>query len=176
MTKIIAQIPRMKMRQTINLWQNAIRILEDDAKKRQHTEAAVVLEVIKREWIRRRRKPINPEDIFHWPSTDSRPGSSGFDTEDWIKEGVLQYMGYRVGNTAGEPPRIRERILSEILKGPIPPAFHPDYMDEWGEPATVPRLKKLAETIAALTRNAKRRRDTQMLAAIRDWEADLEFL
>jgi hypothetical protein len=34
----------------------------------------------------------------------------------------------------------------------------------------------MAETIAALTRNARRRRDQKMNAAIRDWEMDLDFL
>jgi len=176
MTKIIEQIPKMKMRDTVNLWRNAIRILGDDAKKKQHATADAVLNAIKREWIRRRRDPISPEDIFDWPSTEAAPGSGYLYTEDWIKEGVLQYMGYRVGNTDGEPPRIREKILSEIFKGPIPPAFPPNYLEEWGEPTTVVRLRKLAETIAALTRNAKRRRDARMRAAVRDWEADLEFL
>ena len=38
------------------------------------------------------------------------------------------------------------------------------------------RLRKLAETIAALTRNAKRRRDSIMATAIEHWEQDLEFL
>ena len=176
MSKIIEQIPKMKMRDTVNLWRNAIRILGDDAKKKQHGTADAVLNAIKQEWIRRRRDPVSPEDIFDWPSTEAAPGFGYLCTEDWIKEGVLQYMGYRVGNTDGEPPRVRERILSEIFNGPIPPAFPPNYLEEWGEPTTVIRLRKLAETIAALSRNAKRRRDARMRAAVRDWEVDLEFL
>jgi hypothetical protein len=34
----------------------------------------------------------------------------------------------------------------------------------------------MAETIASFVRNAKRRRDAHMGSAIKDWEADLEFL
>ena len=38
------------------------------------------------------------------------------------------------------------------------------------------RLKKMAETIAALARNAKRRNNASLDQAIRDWEHDLSFL
>ncbi|MFT4129731.1 hypothetical protein [Labrys sp. (in: a-proteobacteria)] len=166
----------MKMRDTVNLWRNAIRILGDGRKRNQHALAQRVLDAIKREWIRRRPDPKNPDGEFAWPSTDASPGSRDLDTEDWVKDGVLHYMGYRVGNTEGEPQGIREKILSEIFRGPIPPAFERNYLNEWGEPSTVARLRKLAETMAALTRNAKRRRDARMIAAIRDWESDLNFL
>lgn len=38
------------------------------------------------------------------------------------------------------------------------------------------RLQKLAETIAALTRNAKRRNAARMDKSIREWESDLAYL
>jgi hypothetical protein len=176
MPKIVAQIPKMKIRETVNLWQNAIRILEDPKQKSQHSSARKVLNAIGAEWERRRRTPLEEDDRFDWPSTHADPGSGFPDTDDWIQEGVLQYMGYRVGDTDGERQAIRQRILSEIFSGSIPPVFPRQYLDEWGQPSSVGRLRKLAETIAALTRNAKRRRDDTMRSAIRDWERDLEFL
>jgi hypothetical protein len=174
--KILAQIPKLKMRDTVNLWRNAIRILGDRRRKNQHSSARAVLEAIGKEWERRRYAPINPEDEFDWPSTEASPGSRSLDTDDWVEEGVLKYMGYTVGDTDGEPQGTRELILAEIFEGPIPPAFPTQYLDEWGEPSSVLRLKKIAETIAALTRNAKRRRGSKMHRAIRDWETDLDFL
>jgi hypothetical protein len=47
---------------------------------------------------------------------------------------------------------------------------------EWGELQTAQRLRKLADTLAAFTRNAKRQAAVSYAAAIDDWEADLIFL
>jgi hypothetical protein len=176
MTKILAQIPKMKIRETVTLWHNAIRILEDPRQKSQHSPARIVLDAIGAEWEKRRKAPLDKDDKFDWPSTDADPGSRFPDTDDWIREGVLQYMGYRVGDTDGERQAIRQRILSEIFNRSIPPVFPRQYLDQWEQPSSVGRLKNLAETIAALARNAKRRRDDSMRSAIRDWERDLEFL
>jgi hypothetical protein len=40
----------------------------------------------------------------------------------------------------------------------------------------VQRLKKLSNTLAALTRNAKRRDEVSFATAIAEWEDDLAFL
>jgi len=47
---------------------------------------------------------------------------------------------------------------------------------EWGEPQTAQRLQKMANTLAALTRNAKRHDLRSYATAIDDWEGDLAFL
>ena len=57
----------------------------------------------------------------------------------------------------------------------LPPGFHPDYAAQWCGPLTTGRLRKTAETLAALARNAKRRRASMELA-IEHWESDLEWL
>jgi hypothetical protein len=67
-------------------------------------------------------------------------------------------------------------MLDQIFQSQIPPVFPSVYLNEWGQPRSVKRLKKMAETIAALTRNAKRRRDSRMKTAIRDCENDLNYL
>lgn len=176
MTSIISRIPAMKVRETVSLWRNAIGILSDPTKSKLHSDARQAISAINKDWIRRRRGPIDPKDMFDWPSTDASPGAGGIYTEDWEKLGVFKFMGYTVGNTEGLRQRVRENILSEIFEGHIPPVFSNEYLDEWGEPSTALRLRKMAETIAALTRNARRRRDQKMDAAIKDWEKDLEFL
>ena len=173
---IIKRIPEMKMVETVNLWRNALRNLQDASKQARHAAAKAVLDAIRTEWERREHLPIPEHERFDWPSTEATRGSGQLLTEDWVREGVLKYMGYKVGNVDGEPPGMRERILAEVFDGPIPPVFEKPYLAEWSRPGTAARLQKMAETIAALTRNAKRRRDSKMLAAVKDWEADLQFL
>jgi hypothetical protein len=134
MTKILDQIPRMKTRDTVNLWRNALGILEDPTKVSQHSLAQRVVNAIGAEWERRRNAAVDPADMFAWPSTEANHGSGNLDTSDWVEEGVLKFMGYKVGNVDGKLPRIRERILSEIFSGPLPPVFPSAYLDEWGDP------------------------------------------
>ena len=88
----------------------------------------------------------------------------------------MQYLDYRVGRTNGEAAPTRHAILGRVFEGALPPVFPVDYMASWGKPATVQRLQKMAESLAAFTRNAKRRHDERMDDAIKHWEADLQFL
>jgi hypothetical protein len=175
-SKTIARIPSMKLSDTVNVWRNAVRILSDETKSTLHAQARLALEAVRQEWVRRRRDGPVPGEMFDWPSTDANPGSTRILTDDWQKDGVLKYMGYRVGSTDGVAQHVRLRILDEVFSGPIPPAFPDEYLDEWSSPGSAARLQKMAETIAALTRNAKRRRDSKLMYAIRDWERDLEYL
>jgi hypothetical protein len=68
--------------------------------------------------------------------------------------GVLAQAGYRVGVTRGEPEAARWRTLARLFQDEI---VHAPPGGEWGSRGSARRLKKLAYTIAALTRNAKRR-------------------
>jgi hypothetical protein len=62
------------------------------------------------------------------------------------------------------------------VAGTCSPIFPKEYLAEWDSPGTASRFRKLAETIAALTRNAKRRRDALFETAVEHWEQDLRFL
>jgi hypothetical protein len=146
MPSILDKIPEMKVAETVSLWRNALGTLENQARASQHFLAQKVIEAVGAEWERRRRNPVNPEDMFPWPSTEATGGSGNLDGADWLKEGVLKFMGYRVGIT-GEPRAIRKRILSEIFSGPLPPAFPESYLNEWADRCSAPRLKKMAEAI-----------------------------
>ncbi len=86
-----------------------------------------------------------------------------------------KHLDYRVGRN-GEADSVRRSILARVFEGPLPPVFPPDYMASWGRAKSVARLRKLAESLAAFARNAKRRRDSVMDDAISDWEADLSCL
>jgi len=174
---IIEKIPSMRMDAMMRLWRNAVEIRSNEKKMSVWRNAALVLDAINKEWSRRRRQPPNPDEFFKWPRTDAEPGRrSKIDVDDWIQEGVLKFMGYQVGSTNGISSNLRRRILEQIFEGALPPVFPPSYLDEWGKPKSATRLQKMAETLAAFVRNAKRRRTAKLWGAIKDWESDLNFL
>lgn len=112
---------------------------------------------------------------FRWPSTDAPPARNALAQGVFeIDIGLLRTMGYRVG-VEGIGESKRRAILDDIylhelylLRG------HPQ-QKQWGKPQTAERLRRLANTIAAFTRNAKRMRQPA-LVAIAEWEADLRYL
>ena len=114
-------------------------------------------------------------DSFVWPSTQIFQSTTSLaDGVFQIDQGVLKMFGYTVG-TRGLAEVKRRLILESLYQGQQSSLRgHPQEF-EWGEPNSSARLQKLANTIAALTRNAKRKRRSP-IAAIRDWENDLEFL
>jgi len=69
----------------------------------------------------------------------------------------------------------RRKILDTVFLRPL---VHMDdvYLREWGEPNTAKRLQKLAKSIAAFTRIAKRHNNSRFSKAIQDWETDLAYL
>ena len=112
---------------------------------------------------------------FAWPSTDAEPSDN--DTTVFIDApgaGLLGYLGYRVG-LAGLDSVERTNLLDTVYAYRLPQVNSVEYMNEWGEPNTGQRLQKMAESIAAFARNAKRRQKPPK-QAILDWEADLEYL
>lgn len=167
----------MKMSQLMKLWNNAARLSKDKGKRgdKSYQDAVFVLEEIEKEWRKRGAKPPNPEDYFQWPGNEASGGDGRLSGAAWVREGVLSYMGYRVGRTDGVSSDIRRRILELVFEGVLPPVFEPDYLREWGKPGSGPRLQKMAETIAALSRNAKRKK-VEMRSAIKSWDQDLSFL
>jgi len=107
---------------------------------------------------------------FKWPSTYA-PGGNGQLSGDqfWYKDGLLSYVGYRVGKTHGLEEVKRQQILDYILFNELPRVVSLEYMQEWGTPRSAKRLKKMAESIASFARNAKRRNYDGLSYAIDDW-------
>ena len=173
---VIDKLPTMKIDEVMRLFQNAVRIVADPGKRSQRRAARQVLAAIDKEWVRRRQLPPRPDEYFAWPTTDAPGGDGSLDVHGWPSEGLLTFMDYRVGSTNGVVSPVRKALLSELFTTNLPPAFPPDYLDQWGRPSSATRLQKMAESIAAFTRLAKRRRNREMGAAIRDWEDDLRFL
>ena len=89
---------------------------------------------------------------------------------------MLSLLGYHVGETLSLHPSIRESILEYAFHHHLPPIADVPYFQEWGEPGSAGRLEKLANTLAALARNAKRRDAAALARAIDEWEQDLMFL
>lgn len=119
----------------------------------------------------------NQEGFFEWPSTNAPASIYGLSGDVFFyKEGLLSYVGYRVGRVQGVSTQIRLQILDCVFHNYLPNVISPEYMDEWDAPTTAARLHKLAETIAAFTRNAKRRTNGDFSDAIADWQFDLDYL
>lgn len=120
---------------------------------------------------------IGHNDWFKWPKTDvlsSYLKIKGKDI-DWEEIGILKILGYKVGNSSSLKRTEREEILDlafEINLNICPTAIN----EEWGTPASAKRLRKMANSIASFTRNAKRRSNNDLQQAIADWEQDLNYL
>lgn len=117
------------------------------------------------------------KDGFAWPSTQASPGVGDLPEErDWPQIGLLAYAGYNVG-VNGKPEQLRRRILAHTFERQILPKLESQqYILEWGSACSAARLKKMAYSIAAFCKNAKRRNDSTMGTAIQEWEADLAWL
>jgi hypothetical protein len=169
--------PGISVRNMMTMFQNRARVLSDPSRSAMHDRARRLIAAINSEWLHRRGTRIREDQYFIWQSTNTRKGhGGGLDSEAWIKEGLLQFMGYQVGMENKASQAWRERLLGEIFACHTLPVFPDDYIQEWSAPSSVGRLRKMAETLASLTRNARRRRDARMDSAIKDWESDLEFL
>jgi hypothetical protein len=117
-----------------------------------------------------------------WPNTDisiTYTNLNSQDTVDWLKKGILDEMGYKVG-IKGVDDTNRRNILLKIYTCELPKylynKFPESYLNEWGPPSSGNRLLKMANTIAALARNFKRKNDPSLRYAINDWETDLNWL
>jgi hypothetical protein len=169
---IISKLPSLHANKIIGVWQNAIDLLAKP-EKINHRTARKVIQAIHEEWDKRAR---HPDDYFEWPSTVAEEGENKLGRQDWPEIGLLKFLGYMVGRTQGVCIAARRLRLSEIFCGSLPPINSPAYMMQWGSPGSAARLSKMAETIAAFARNAKRRDELRLDDAIRDWEGDLKFL
>jgi len=170
----ISHFQNMPIDRMATKWCHAVHRLAMTEDPTHRESLRQILDAIGSEWERRNLSAA-PGDYFKWPSTEADEGSGSLSAKGWPPSGLLKFMGYVVGRTAGEPPRIRQAILTEIFTAPLPPVDSHSYMSQWGHPCMPERLHKMAETLAALTRNAKRR-GVSMADAISDWEADLLFL
>ena len=173
---LISSLGSKNFQQLRQIWLNAVRVLPD---LQSQDQAAVrrLLNAIEREWQQRAGSAnIDDEEYFAWPTTDAPSASRSAGIFTSPDSGVLSFFDYHVGRTSGQKSKLRKSILDRIFECTIPPIFDAAYLKQWGGPASSNRLQKMAESLAALTRNAKRRNDDRFEQAIGEWESDLMYL
>jgi hypothetical protein len=172
--RLIAELPKRSMAELQQQWLNVLHKLDSSRAK---SEPLVRFrQAIIAEWECRFRLALDDPDYFDWPSTTAAPGDGSMKQAAWHEEGMLAYLGYRVGMVHGVSQGIRRQILDAVFMHPLPPVNGAEYCRQWGPPAAAGRLERLAKEIARFTQNAKRKRSADMTSAISDWETDLNYL
>lgn len=173
-SRAIRDIRSIEAQKLIITWENAHRIL-DRGKKVDRRQVQAALNKIEAEWSRRNSSGL-PSEYFKWPTIEVRQSHGNMELADTKTEGLLSKMNYHVGVSQGLPELSRRRILAKIFETPLSVDIPVAEKKLWGKENTGIRLRKIAYTIAALVRNAKRRDRTALEVAIKEWEADLRFL
>lgn len=173
---VVPDVEKISFDDSVSLLRNIIGILCDPDKSYMHQEARRVKDSIYKVWVKKFGGINDNNGYFKWPSTMADYGNGKLSQNGWEIEGVLSFFGYRVGHTQGKSMAVRQAILTEVFLGVIPPVFSRFYLSEWRSSKSAGRLRKMAETLASLTRNAKRKKNSDMSLSISQWEEDLSFL
>ncbi|MCR9177433.1 MAG: hypothetical protein NXI19_15685 [Alphaproteobacteria bacterium] len=121
-------------------------------------------------------KAINKFPLWKWPDTEPpNPNGGGFDPDFWYTQSALKMLGYTTG-AKGMSDAERRSFLKQFLDSRLPPAVEAVYGNEYGEPGSTNRLRKMSNVIASNCRNFKLNDGTKYQIAISHWERDLEYL
>ena len=172
----IEALPRRSLCEIQSIWAKLVPHLAGRNDRETSPLAIELRDAIIREWTSRNHDSALDPEHFPWPSTDAPMGIGNVDPKSWRPEGMLAFLGYHVGTTQGLEQSSRRAILDTVFLSELPPLNGPSYMQEWGTPNTGKRLSKLAESLAAFTRNAARRQEGSFSVAIAEWQADLKYL
>ena len=86
---------------------------------------------------------------------------------------MLASFGYRVGHLGRSTP-IRRKILEYVLEGELPMVHSASYTEEWGEPGSFKRHRKL---VRFLENNIKSNEEKpNMRLAVKHWKEDLQWV
>ena len=157
-------------------WLSLIDLYAAQPADRVSTRLAAARTTIKDEWARRQRSPDKPQGFFVWPNTAATMGDASLGSISAPKRGMLAALGYHVGVTKGLPGHVRQFLLDEMFAMHLPLVHSLSYTREWDDPSTPGRLRKMADTIASLVRNAKRRSQGAPTRMQLEWEDDLNHL
>lgn len=117
-----------------------------------------------------------PSRQWNWPIIQQIPGDGMFNADGFRSESALKVFGYTVGKTNGWPEQKRQRFLSDFIELELPEIVERIFDDEYGDPMTTTRLRKVANVIANNCGLRYRSNHNLYRHAIRDWESDLDFL
>ena len=149
--KNIPQIDDEKLRKLF------LRAIEFSVEGKRLADAAAIIDTIQLEWSKR--------------LIEFRTGNYKATTP---QDGMLSAVGYHVGIVQGKSEAIRHKLLDYIMTGTLPPAGSPPYYEEWGEPLSKQRYRKLHRviTVQASSNEHFENRDV----AIGEWREDLVYL
>ncbi|MBB3777276.1 hypothetical protein FHS52_003273, partial [Erythromicrobium ramosum] len=170
---IIDTIHRLTNDELLDLWRKQMPRAMDRQSKLQSLGQDYV-DAIEGEWRRRTILARLDPGHFKWPTTHASPGTGAFGSIEH-DEGMLSHLGYHVGKTGEQSALKRQRLLARVFEGQLPPVNGPEYMESWGDRGSPKRLEKMAESIAAAVKSAKRR-SADFSVAIQHWEEDLSYL
>jgi len=175
--KLETQLPAYTIEQLLLTYQAAeTRFTEFKGKEKALGKLINALAVqghVRQELIRRGLLTEDDEvGEFRWPTTTANGGNGALFLKELPTIGPLKALGYEVGKGAPGPAQ-RHQLLTKAFLQDLPEV---QGVEEWGGNNSSRRLQKIAESIAAFTRNAKRRKNTSWDDAIVRWENDLEYL
>jgi hypothetical protein len=174
--KDIALLPSDNAEALKNRWLNYLRNYLKPESQFPRALLNEMMTAIDEEWRRRKQAAIGLKRD-EWPSTEVGLTTTSSLSVNWPEEGILSFVGYRVGKTnPTKPEALRKLILEAVFLRELPPILPRFMMDEWGDPGTKVRLLKIANVLAAFARNAKNKRKLNMSLSIKSWEEDLEYL
>lgn len=151
MTMNIAKEPDEKLEQ---MFRNCmVSILEDKPNRKQ---AEDMISKINDVWCRRSQSQGRP------PSTESPD------------IGVLKVVGYSVGNSSKLSPKERHVLLDYVMVGILPFVHSSSHMDEWGEPNSQARYRKLHRVLASFRTGAANR--LELAIAFEEWDKDVAYI
>lgn len=173
----IARLPDHTDAELVTIWLRFARYISGIRAAERARRDTGFLAALEAEWDRRKVTAEGDEVYFRWPSTlvSEVTGNSAV-SGGWPTTGMLDAFDYHVGKTHSIPSSARRYILCFLFEERLPLVYDTAYTAEWGRPATSGRLQKLADTIAALVRNAKRNIGRDYAQAVAEWEDDLSFL
>ena len=112
---------------------------------------------------------------FPWPETTFEDGppatiGEGFDGED--ASSPLYKMGYSVAQQVALSAMKRREVLDETYaEENLPWCISDEYMEDWGQPNSRTRLRRIAWHLHLMTKRFRRHAE-----AVSRWESDLDWL
>lgn len=112
---------------------------------------------------------------WEWPVVRTDLGKTKVDGR-FKERSALKIFGYTVGKVAGWPEMKRRKFLSDFIECQLPNIVFDFFGDEYGEPFSSQRLRRVATVLASNASLRLRSDPVKFAYAISDWKDDLDFL
>ena len=128
---------------------------------------------------------VTPVELLYWPDTLIIPTDKfGKILPDYFirnKHSALGLCGYHTGKSSGLSRDVRRDTLANFMERTLHPRIVEIFGDEYGDPLSPKRLKKMANVVTSLCKLMKRKMSKEnnykdYSQAIRDYESDHKFL